>query len=101
MDYSLPGSSVHGILQARILEWAAISSLGHLPNPGIEPGFPALQADSLLCEPPGKHVRCQKKEKVFQADKIASAKALWLEEPCAFRYPDRRPVWLKHHLRGT
>ena len=26
MDYSLPGSSVHGILQARILEWAAVSS---------------------------------------------------------------------------
>ena len=25
VDYSLPGSSVHGILQARILEWAAIS----------------------------------------------------------------------------
>ena len=24
MDYSLPGSSVHGILQARILEWVAI-----------------------------------------------------------------------------
>ena len=26
MDYSPPGSSVHGILQARILEWVAISS---------------------------------------------------------------------------
>ena len=26
MDYSLPGSSVHGIIQARILEWGAISS---------------------------------------------------------------------------
>ena len=25
MDHGLPGSSVHGILQARILEWAAIS----------------------------------------------------------------------------
>ena len=25
MDYSLPGSSIHGILQARILEWVAIS----------------------------------------------------------------------------
>ena len=25
MDYSLPGSSVHGVLQARILEWVAIS----------------------------------------------------------------------------
>ena len=26
MDYSLPGSSVHGILQARILEWVAMPS---------------------------------------------------------------------------
>ena len=37
MDHSLPGSSVHGILQARILEWVATSPRG-LPNPGIEPG---------------------------------------------------------------
>ena len=29
-------------------------SPGDLPNPGIEPGFPALQADSLPFEPPGK-----------------------------------------------
>ena len=38
MDCSLPGSSVHGILQARILEWVAISfSRGSdLPNPGSE-----------------------------------------------------------------
>ena len=33
MDCSPPGSSVHGILQARILEWVAIPSLGHLPEP--------------------------------------------------------------------
>ena len=33
MDCSAPGSSVHGILQARILEWVAIPSLGHLPEP--------------------------------------------------------------------
>ena len=33
MDYSLPGSSVHGILQARILEWDAISSLGESSYP--------------------------------------------------------------------
>ena len=37
MDYSLPGSSVHGILQARILEWAATPPPGDLPDPGIEP----------------------------------------------------------------
>ena len=37
MDCSPPGSSVHGILQARILEWVAISSSRNLPNLGIEP----------------------------------------------------------------
>ena len=31
-----------------------LPSPGDLPNPGIEPGSPALQADSLLSEPPGK-----------------------------------------------
>ena len=29
-------------------------SLGDLPDPGIKPGFPALQTDSLPSEPPGK-----------------------------------------------
>ena len=46
MDCSPPGSSVHGILQTRILEWVAISSPGDLPNPGVEPRLPSLQADS-------------------------------------------------------
>ena len=32
-----PGSTVHGILQAKILEWVDISFSGDLPNPGIEP----------------------------------------------------------------
>ena len=105
VDCSPPGSSVHGILQARTLEWVAISffrgssrpgisciasgfftnwvireahshriwaplsvefsrqeywsrlplsSPGDFPNPGIEPGSPALQADSLPSEPRGK-----------------------------------------------
>ena len=54
MDCSLPGSSVHGILQARLLKWVAIYSPGDLPDSGIEPRFPALQADSLPSEPPGK-----------------------------------------------
>ena len=37
MDCSPPDSFVHGILQARILKWVAISSSGDLPDPGIEP----------------------------------------------------------------
>ena len=48
IDYSPPSySSVHGILQARILEWLPFPSPADLPNTGIEPGSPALQADSL------------------------------------------------------
>ena len=75
MDCSLPGSSVHGIFQARILEWVAISfsktlfpgflrpeywsgypfpSPGDISNPRIEPRSPTLQADSLPAEPQGK-----------------------------------------------
>ena len=53
MDCSLPGSSVHGILQARILECAAIPFSRDLPNPGIKPQSPALQADSSPSEPQG------------------------------------------------
>ena len=54
MDCSLPGSSVHGISQGRILERVAISFPADLPDPGIKPGSPALQADSLPTEPPEK-----------------------------------------------
>ena len=36
MDCSPPGSSVHGILQARLLEWVAMPSSRDLPDPGIE-----------------------------------------------------------------
>ena len=44
MDWSLPSYSVQGI----------IPSPGDLPDPGIEPGSPALQTDSLPSEPPMK-----------------------------------------------
>ena len=55
MDYSLPGSSVHGIFQARVLEWGSHFLLqGDLPDPGIKPGSSAVQADALPSKPPGK-----------------------------------------------
>ena len=49
-DCSPPGSSVHGILQARTLEWTAFPSPEDLPDPGVEPGSPVLQAGSLRFE---------------------------------------------------
>ena len=45
---------VHGILQARILVWAAFPFSRDLPNPGIKPRSPTLQVDSLPAEPQGK-----------------------------------------------
>ena len=53
MDYSPPGSSERGILQARILTFP---SPGDLPNPGTEPGSPSLKADSLPSKIPGKPI---------------------------------------------
>ena len=49
MDYT-----VHGILQARKLEWVSNPFSGDLPNPGIELRSSALQMDSLPAKPPGK-----------------------------------------------
>ena len=49
-----PHALVHAILQARILEWVALPFSGDLPNPGIKPRSPVLQADSLPAEPQGK-----------------------------------------------
>ena len=71
MDYSLPGYSVHGIFQARILKWVTISfhflpsptrSLGHLPNLVVEPTSLALAGGFFTSEPLGKPtiwVRCR------------------------------------------
>ena len=54
MDCSPPGSSVHGILQARILEWVLCPPPGDLPNTELEPASPLLhwQTGSLPLAPP-------------------------------------------------
>ena len=58
VDYSLLGSSLHGILHARILEWVAISFYrGIFPTQGSNPHLLRLlhwQAGSLPLVPPGK-----------------------------------------------
>ena len=62
MDCSPPGSSVHRILQARILEWVVIPFPRGIPEPGIKSESPALQVISFPSEPLGKpqfcHVSC-------------------------------------------
>ena len=59
MDCSQPGSYVDVILQARMLEWVArFFSPGGLPDPEIEPEFPALTAGLFASKPTGKLEYC-------------------------------------------
>ena len=59
------------------LEWVALSFSRDLPNPGLEPGSPSLQADALASEPPGKP---------------------WYTGGRLIK-KDFRPIRLKHHIR--
>ena len=55
LDCSPPGSSVHGIFQAKIPEWVDIPYSGDLPSPVIEPMSPvspALAGRFFITEPP-------------------------------------------------
>ena len=61
MDCSPPASTVHGIFQARILEWVAFPTPGDLPDPGIEPvylRYPAFVSRFLQLALPGKAAIC-------------------------------------------
>ena len=56
MDISLPGFSVHGVPQARILEWVAIAFCRGSPHPGIELeslAFPVLAGGFFTTGLPG------------------------------------------------
>ena len=54
VDCSLPGSSVMGFSRQEYWSELPFPSPGVFPDPGIEPGSPALEADALTSEPPGK-----------------------------------------------
>ena len=54
MDSNPPGSSVHGNSPGQNTGVGYLTSSVDLPNPGVEPSSPALKADSLPFDPPGK-----------------------------------------------
>ena len=72
MDCGPASSSVQGILQARILEWVAMPRRSDLPDPGIKPGTPALQADS---QAPRKPLSPQPKPQVHI---VSLTQSIWL-----------------------
>ena len=77
MDCIPPGSFVHGILQARTVEWVAISFSRESSLFRDQPVSPALQADSLLSKPSGKPIILfnpqQHHEQAAEAPNLTSA----------------------------
>ena len=73
-----PGSSVPGILQARILEWVVISFSRGFPNPGIEPissASPELAGRFFITEPPEKPLL--NKSASLVAQRLKRLPAMW------------------------
>ena len=80
---SAPGSSVHGISQARMLEGVAMPSSRGSSWLGTEPGSPALQADSLPFEPPGRQETLGKSSVLLRPkwwDTAGEAGSAWVSD---------------------
>ena len=76
VDHSPPGSPVHGILQARILEWLPFLPPGDLPDPGIEPESPvspALADRFFTTESPGKPITSSNSDQSMTANHTSLA----------------------------
>ena len=76
------GSSIHGIFQAKILEWVAIPFSRGSSAPRDKPRFPSLQADSLPSEPLAKTLY------ILDTGNPISGLSWWLrgkESPCSAR----------------
>ena len=97
------GSSVHGILQARILQWVAIPFSGVLPHSGIEPMSPTQQADSVSSEPPEKpHLASDHSKTQLLPTLIISNMVLRMKPRCWLiqqRIPAARWQWLMRNIK--
>ena len=82
------GSSVRGIFQQEYLSELPIPSPGDLPDPGIEPGSSALEADALTSEPPMQETRVRSlgwedplEKEMAAHSSILAWKIPWMAEP--------------------
>ena len=82
MDCSLPGSSVHGIFQARILEWLAISFSRGSSWPRDRTHISCITGRFFITEPPGKPI-----DRVYDTEFLPFTQKSWLLE-----------VWSKQNL---
>ena len=95
-DCSLPGSSVHGILLVRVLEWLPFPPAGNLPNPGIKSATllsPALAGGFLPLAPPGKPILTHNIQQRTSRKKLYMQSAKVFRFQCTFTGFLRERVW--------
>ena len=86
-DCSPTGSSVHGISRQEYWSGQPFPSPGDLPDPGIKPRSPALQADQLLSEPP-------EKPKLRETDPLKNNTSLEAQQNVPQSQPPALGLWL-------
>ena len=111
MDCSPPGSFIHGILQARILEWGAISSSMGSSWPRDQTHISCIAGSFLPIEPPGEplliqaHLKFSEKrglrKRTYKGTRIISHQGQpggWLPQPVLLLlYPSHTPlIYLSH-----
>ena len=100
MDCSPPGSSVHGLSRQEYWSGLPFPSPGDLPDPGIKPGSPALQADSSPSEHQGRQHRALGNLLLRrQAESRRISKLVW--EVWAARPSCRARILPKRAAEGT
>ena len=82
MDCSPPGSSVHGSLQARILEWVAIPSSRDLPDPGMEPQSPMSPELAGSWVPQHSYLHVNLGSEFHKIKESVKMELLFLPRPC-------------------
>ena len=96
MDCSPPGSSVHRILQAKLLEWVAISSCGAPPDPEIELASLVLPGRFFSPAVPGdQHKASKSSEKSSQRTMSLVTENLTLSSPLSVF------MWASHPAAST
>ena len=101
LDCSLPGSTIHGIFQARVLEWVAISFSRDLPDPEIKPrslASPAFAGGFFTTEPPGKPriLRASSKSKYLPEAHVSGTQTfLYLPGEPVINCVIRSVLWLR------
>ena len=98
MDCSLPGSSVHGISQARILEWVAISLPRRSSWPEFKPVSPSLAGRFFTTELPRK--LCKSKFLLI-LDQLKCQFLLVARPLCGMGCPATRLLWHPEHVSLT